>query len=459
MNTGKKLQILDGKVQSDTTTTMGTEKLEIFCNDKPVGVLEKESRGYDTAFRFRYHESASEDQAVSLTMPTVERIYEGFRDLPDALQVSLPEGAVAQHLVDRFGKGVRLSDKFALLKLVGRNMTGRITAGGVRTPFTLEKRLLEMAGAGGQTGWAQNILESAGKNGFGVSGVMPKLLVSETSTSGFGDPYRAFSESILKMERSPHFGVCVAEHFALTASRNAGIPTVNAYLNHCGDALFIQRFDIQDDGSRRGFEDACVLTGFSPVFKYDGCLEKLFIMIEGFVEEAHVTEDKTRLLRMLFLNDILRNGDAHLKNFGLIYTNPGDVRLAPSYDVLDTTLFLPADIPALTIRQFFPDEAPQHKRWMTESDIDELVDVADLPLVNGWQMRKEILDSVWDSSAAYRRFLNTSSLTADHRAFGARMLDALEARLRSLRPASAQRGTAVPKDIGDDTDHPAGDPR
>lgn len=156
-------------------------------------------------------------------------------------------------------------------------------------------------------------------------------------------------------------------------------------------------------------------------------------MIESFVEEAHVTEDKTRLLRMLFLNDILRNGDAHLKNFGLIYTNPGDARLAPSYDVLDTTLFLPEDIPALTIRQFFPDEAPQHKRWMTESDVDELVDVADLPLVNGHHMREEILDSVQDSSVAYRKFLSASSLAADRRAFGVKMLDSLDARLLHLR--------------------------
>lgn len=412
---------------------MITESLKIFCNDEPVGVLEKESRGYDTEFRFRYHESVSEDKAVSLTMPTVERTYEGFRDLPDAFQVSLPEGAVAQHLMDRFGKGIRLSDKFALLKLVGRNMTGRITAGGARTPLTLEDRLLEMAGTGGQTGWVQNVLESAGKNGFGVSGVMPKLLMSEEGEPGTSARTLRLSESILKMETSPHFGVCVAEHFALTASRNAGILTVDCHLNRCGDALFIQRFDIRDDGSRRGFEDACVLTGFSPVFKYDGCLEKLFIMIESFVEEAHVTEDKTRLLRMLFLNDILRNGDAHLKNFGLIYTNPGDARLAPSYDVLDTTLFLPEDIPALTIRQFFPDEAPQHKRWMTESDVDELVDVADLPLVNGHHMREEILDSVQDSSVAYRKFLSASSLAADRRAFGVKMLDSLDARLLHLR--------------------------
>ncbi|TAG78463.1 MAG: HipA domain-containing protein, partial [Betaproteobacteria bacterium] len=50
---------------------------------------------------------------------------------------------------------------------------------------------------------------------------------------------------------------------------------------------------------------------------------------------------------------LLRNGDAHLKNFGLLYTDPtsDDCRLSPLYDVVTTTLHLPNDRMALNLHR------------------------------------------------------------------------------------------------------------
>jgi serine/threonine-protein kinase HipA len=48
---------------------------------------------------------------------------------------------------------------------------------------------------------------------------------------------------------------------------------------------------------------------------------------------------------------VLRNGDARLKNFGLLYTDPGadDCCLSPLYDVVCSTVYLEKDLPALTL--------------------------------------------------------------------------------------------------------------
>ena len=48
---------------------------------------------------------------------------------------------------------------------------------------------------------------------------------------------------------------------------------------------------------------------------------------------------------------MVENGDAHLKNFGLLYSDPDQAERAPVYDVLTTTCFpgLMADIPALPL--------------------------------------------------------------------------------------------------------------
>lgn len=36
---------------------------------------------------------------------------------------------------------------------------------------------------------------------------------------------------------------------------------------------------------------------------------------------------------------MIRNGDAHLKNFGLLYRSPSDIWLAPMFDVVTTAIY------------------------------------------------------------------------------------------------------------------------
>lgn len=51
-----------------------------------------------------------------------------------------------------------------------------------------------------------------------------------------------------------------------------------------------------------------------------------------------------------FRNCALRNGDAHLKNFGILYEDvEGEARLAPVYDLVTTSVYLPSDSMALTL--------------------------------------------------------------------------------------------------------------
>jgi len=40
---------------------------------------------------------------------------------------------------------------------------------------------------------------------------------------------------------------------------------------------------------------------------------------------------------------------AHLKNFGVLYHDDLDVRLAPFYDVVSTLAHIPEDVPALAL--------------------------------------------------------------------------------------------------------------
>ena len=61
-------------------------------------------------------------------------------------------------------------------------------------------------------------------------------------------------------------------------------------------------------------------------------------------------EDLERLFTLIALNCAIRNGDAHLKNFAILYEDVlGEARLAPAYDLVTTAVYLPKDSMALTL--------------------------------------------------------------------------------------------------------------
>src|ERR1041385_7465361 len=69
-----------------------------------------------------------------------------------------------------------------------------------------------------------------------------------------------------------------------------------------------------------------------------------------FANSPHVNQDLENLFTLIALNCALRNGDAHLKNFGIVYDDvQGEARLAPVYDLVTTSVYLPKDSMALTL--------------------------------------------------------------------------------------------------------------
>lgn len=66
-------------------------------------------------------------------------------------------------------------------------------------------------------------------------------------------------------------------------------------------------------------------------------------------------EQRRTALAQLFdqvaLSVLVGNGDAHLKNFGVIYEDPAKavVKMSPAYDIVCTTCYVPNDVLALTL--------------------------------------------------------------------------------------------------------------
>ena len=377
--------------------------LQVFVSDKPVGVLRNED--IETGLiDFEYLANVDLSLSVSLLMPpgVDPDDYRGFNGLPPPFQVSLPEGMVLDAIRTRFGKYVDVDNDIALLRLVGRHTVGRVTFGGPLEPDPdLDRRILEAVRSERSADRLTEILRASPQM-FGISGIMPKMSVEQNGK--FRPGTVVGHGAIVKFESPSYIGSSLVEYACLKACTRIGLAVPKVELAPDMSSMIVGRFDVDGSGRRLGFEDACALSGLHRNGKYKGSVEHLFRMIKHFVHPEDQKRGRESLLKMVVMNDVLRNGDAHLKNFGLLYGN--DLmrpRLAPVYDVLTTSVWIRGDTPALTI---LSDDAGSGE-WLDPEKLEQLRDVSGLPDFDIETFRKtsaevalSTLNEVMDSTPA-----------------------------------------------------------
>jgi serine/threonine-protein kinase HipA len=137
------------------------------------------------------------------------------------------------------------------------------------------------------------------------------------------------------------------EHLTMQIARQVyGIVTADNGLCFSADnqvAYITRRYDITSEGTKLRQEDFCALLGRSEEidgkdFKYQGSYEDMANIIKRYIPAWPVAME--RFFRLVVFNYIYGNGDAHLKNFSVLYHEDGDVQLAPAYDLINTHLHL-----------------------------------------------------------------------------------------------------------------------
>lgn len=329
--------------------------MKIWTDAAEAGRLERQgTRGCI----FMYLPDSACERDVSLTMPArLEPWIQPFGLLP-IFEMNLPEGVLRERIRLAFAKATGRFDDLDLLSVVGRTQLGRIRFTGEKeelgeaVPFQSVDELLERRR---DEGLFRYLLEKFAPHS-GISGVQPKILLrDEDAFGGHGNrlsPSFRGATHILKLwEPNEYPQLAANEFFCLTAARACGLDVPPFRLAEDGAALVLDRFDLKTDGTYLGFEDFCVLNGRRTEEKYRGSIEtSLLKRFRQFADPARLDEDLERLFTLIVLNCGLRNGDAHLKNFGVVYEGvQGAVRLAPVYDLVTTTAYLAKDAMALTL--------------------------------------------------------------------------------------------------------------
>jgi serine/threonine-protein kinase HipA len=332
----------------------------IFVNRESVGMLSRE----EPVNRFVYNADVLPGMAVSLLMPVTDKAYlaESAGALHPVFDMSLPEGALREAISRLFAKALPAFDDFELFRIVGRSLIGRLRF----APYSKQlddvppqnlKDLLRSQ----STGELFAALLQRYAQYSGVSGIQPKVLVRDDgslSTETFSPVTKAdrltghgTTHLVKSFDPVKYPGLAVNEHYCLRAAKAAGLEVVKNELAEDGRLLVIERFDVKPDGSYLAFEDGCALTGRLAREKYTGSYEQLASTLLNCVRGPTGSDlERAKFFRSLVLSVAVRNGDAHRKNFGVVYDDPtGNVSLAPLFDVITTTPYLPQDCIALTL--------------------------------------------------------------------------------------------------------------
>ena len=314
--------------------------LDVYVNDRLVGALGPTPGG---AYTFTYLPDVPEDLFVSLTMPVRLASYTWSRGIPPFFLMNLPEGYQKDLLRTKLGPHAEVTDA-GLLALTGGRTIGRVRVLPKGQPLAASSNDLEMSKLLASPDSREHLLYYL-ETGVaqGISGVMPKSLAKKVTV--------AIDNYIVKTAPKNLPGLAINEFLCLEVARKARLRVPAATLSQDGEVLAVHRFDRTANGESLGVEDFCALKGLDPANKYQGSLEDLARLMSIYVTPSRRAESAVQLFKLLLVNYALRNSDAHLKNYALIYTSGSDVTLAPVYDVVTVTAYpdFKDDIPGLTL--------------------------------------------------------------------------------------------------------------
>lgn len=270
--------------------------------------------------------------------------YVSRQKLPPFFSNLLPEGALREYLAKSLK--THPENEFELLAHLGSNLPGAVVA---RQAQQIPPELLE-----DHVGRRHELTHNEALP-FSLGGAQLKFSMFQRAgryylAGGAGQEY------IIKPPHPVHPGVPVNEYSAMRLAQAAGLdvpevhliplsaldPSVLKRFSFRTDerhAYAIRRFDRTESG-RVHAEDFAQVLNVYPHEEYTATNYDTVLRILARLPDAE--HNIREMIGRLVVNALLANGDAHLKNMGLIYPDGHTPRLSPLYDVLVTSPYISA---------------------------------------------------------------------------------------------------------------------
>ena len=388
-----------------------SRSLHVYLGEEWVGQLEQDDSG---ALSFCYQDSwldASHRVALSQSLPLRKEPF-NRRECRPYFAGLLPEEESRKLIAKRFGVSER--NDFALLAEIGAECAGAVSLLPSDDDLEVEvgsyhEMSLEELGQRFQQLPKRPLL--AGEKGVRLSlaGAQGKLAVMIDEGRYFLPQNGAPSTHIIKPESSYFEGLAQNEFFCMKLAKKIGLTVAEVELGQVAQTSFLQieRYDrILDESKRRRRlhqEDFCQALAIPPELKYQQeggpNLKKCFALLR---EASSVPGlDILALFDAVVFNYLIGNSDAHGKNFSLLRSASGEIRLTPLYDLVCTQIYpgLSSEL-AMKIGKERRPERIQSRNWLKffeEAEVGKALAVRRLKDLVG-QTLKTVEEEKSDSS-------------------------------------------------------------
>lgn len=337
--------------------------------------------------------------------------------LPPVLSNLLPEGALRDWMAQALK--THTENEFSLLAYTGRNLAGALIA----TPIDKDNI----------PAWALTEREStvpvpinitAIESKFSLAGVQMKFSSRHKDGRFLISDESSDDTWIIKTPSTSHKHVPENEYTSMKLAQSVGIdiPDIKlvevSKLENLPDirlpdeefAYAIKRFDrsIQEDSTvaRVHTEDFAQILNLYPINKYNKAnYEQIGLVLKKYSYQGLF--DVQQFARRLLVNILLGNGDAHIKNWSLIYKDQQTPQLSPAYDILSTMVYMQEerDI-ALNMgknKDWYEMSYQHFEKWAERIDVH-------------WPSIKHHLDETMNKAREiWPEQLNTSPMHEDHK--------------------------------------------
>ena len=267
------------------------------------------------------------------------------RRLHPVLSNLLPEGSLRELIAQ--GLKVHVDNEFHLFSYLGEDLPGALVATPME-PEDVPDSVLTTHGKAKAVKFDKGIQE----NKFSLAGIQMKFSMKEKDGRYTLSKHDVLGDWIIKTPSTKHKNLPLNEYTAMSLAAMAGIdipeiklvgldkldnlPQIN--LPDEKQAFAIKRFD-RSDNERIHMEDfAQTLVKYSHEKYNSANYEQIGRVVYEYSGDS--LTDVQQLARRLLVNILLANGDAHLKNWSLLYQDQITPRISPAYDIVTTSVYI-----------------------------------------------------------------------------------------------------------------------
>ena len=311
--------------------------LSVMADNKEAGRLDYNAQKREFVFNY------TQDNPISLTMPYRAKSYLSTYHIHPIFDMNMPEGYLFSLFKNLLTKEYGEINDYILFTHLSRTIEGYLTYEDSKEKKSTLALNLEEVLHDKDTDLFTKLVQLFLKQSA-ISGVQPKVLAQLTDKATLSQ-----REYIVKTFSDAYPHLAENEYFCMKALTYAGVHVPKFWLSDNKKLFIMEKFTYKKtDNDFYGFEEFCVLFAFNKDKKYSGSYEKIAKAISKISTQKE--EDLNTFFKMIVMSYLLKNGDAHLKNFGMCYEADLSKRfLAPAYDVVNTCIYLPKDKPALTM--------------------------------------------------------------------------------------------------------------